>query len=298
MIELKDVNKVYGNLKALDSVNLHIRKGEVLGLVGPNGAGKSTMLKIILGIAKPTSGTVLINGKVPSEKDWREFKASVGYMPERVAFYDNLTGMETLKLFARIKGTKIDRMINMVKRILSEDILKRKVGGYSKGMRQRLNLAQALLNDPDILILDEPTSGLDPVGSREFYHILKDIEERKEITVILSSHILAELEDKTDRIAIIKNGSIKAAGSLKELYRRLKLPLKLQITIKDKDEVLEGMLRGLGVSDIGYRNGYLIASVPSENKLRVLSAMLQEKERFQDITIKEPNLEEVFFGVH
>jgi len=256
------------------------------------------MLKIMLGILRPTAGKVLINREEPSEKGWKEFKKSVGYMPERVSFYDNLTGKETLKLFARVKGGNLSSVKEVIERLLPEDVLRRKVGGYSKGMRQRLNLAQALVNEPSFLVLDEPTSGLDPVGTKEFYDILGEVRERKKLTAILSSHILAEIEDKTDRVAIMKNGSLKAIGRLEELCEGMKIPLRLYITIKSKDEFLEGLLKKEGAVELGYKNGYLHASIPRENKLELISAIMEEKDRFSDISIREPSLEEVFFGVH
>jgi Cu-processing system ATP-binding protein len=298
ILKLQDISKSYGQIKALDTVSLEVKEGEVLGLVGPNGSGKSTMLKIMLGISRPAAGKVLINGEELSEKGWKEFKKSVGYMPERVSFYDNLTGKETLKLFARVKGGNLTSMKDVIGRLLPEDVLRRKVGGYSKGMRQRLNLAQALVNEPSFLVLDEPTSGLDPVGTKEFYDILEEVRERKKLTVILSSHILAEIEDKTDRVAVMKNGSLKAIGRLEELCEGMKIPLRLYITIKSKDEFLEGLLKKEGAVELGYKNGYLHASIPRENKLELISAIMEEKNRFTDLSIREPSLEEVFFGVH
>ena len=298
ILKLQNISKYYDRIRAVDSVSLEINEGEMLGLVGPNGSGKSTLLKIMLGILRPSSGKVLINGEELSEKGWKKFKGFIGYMPERVAFYDNLTGRETLQLFARIKGGRLGRENGMIQKILPEDVLKRKVGGYSKGMRQRLNLAQALLGQPDFLVLDEPTSGLDPVGTKEFYEFLAEERERKKLTVILSSHILAEIEDKTDRVAIIKNGSLKAIGSLQELYSGLEIPLRISIKIKSKDEVLERLLKKEGVIDLDYKNGTLHAGVPREVKLQIISAIMEEKDRFVDFSIREPSLEEVFFGVH
>lgn len=298
ILKLQDISKSYGQIQALNAVSIEVKEGEVLGLVGPNGSGKSTMLKIMLGISRPAAGKVLVNGEELSEKRWKAFKKSVGYMPERVSFYDNLTGEETLKLFARIKGGNLSSIKNVIDRFLPDDVLRRKVGGYSKGMRQRLNLAQALVNEPDLLVLDEPTSGLDPVGTKEFYDILAEVRARKKLTVILSSHILAEIEDKTDRVAIIKNGSLKAIGRLEELCEGMKIPLRLSITIKQKDTFLEGLLKKEGADELWYKNGYLQASIRRENKLALISALLEEKDRFTDISIREPSLEEVFFGVH
>ena len=298
ILKLQNISKHYDQIRAVDSVSLEINEGEMLGLVGPNGSGKSTLLKIMLGILRPSSGKVLINGEELSEKGWKKFKGSIGYMPERVSFYDNLTGRETLQLFARIKGGRLGLENGLIQKILPEDVLKRKVGGYSKGMRQRLNLAQALLSQPDFLVLDEPTSGLDPVGTKEFYEFLEEERERKKLTVILSSHILAEIEDKTDRVAVMKNGSLKAIGSLQDLYAGLEIPLRISIKIKNKDEVLEGLLKKEGVIDLSYKNGTLHASVPREVKLQIISAIMEEKDRFVDFSIREPSLEEVFFGVH
>ncbi len=298
MLKVQEVTKNYGPIRALDNISLEVREGEALGLVGPNGSGKTTILKIMLGILRPTSGTVVFRDRELSEKDWKEFKRSVGYMPERVSFYDNLTGKETLKLFARVKGADMKRTHEFISRILPVDLLARKVGTYSKGMRQRLNLAQALVSEPGILVLDEPTSGLDPVAIREFYEILEEVRSARKLTVILSSHILAEIEDKTDRVAVMKNGSLKAIGRLEELYTGLNIPLGITIRTDRQDDVLEGVLRDAGATELTYRNGYLLANVPGDRKLSILSALMEEKDRFTDISIREPSLEEVFFGVH
>jgi Cu-processing system ATP-binding protein len=298
MLRMEGISKSYGSVRALDDVSLQVMEGEALGLVGPNGSGKTTMLRIMLGILRPTSGRVLLRDEELSEKGWKEFKRSIGYMPERVSFYDNLTGEETLRLFARVKGADTGMAGEFTSRLLAEDILARKVGEYSKGMRQRLNLAQALINNPEILILDEPTSGLDPVGTKEFYDILEEVRETGKLTVILSSHILAEIEDKTDRVAVMKNGSLKAIGRLEELYTGMNIPLGITVRINKQDEMLERILVEAGATGLTYKNGYLMANVPGDRKLEIISALMEEKDRFTDISIREPSLEEVFFGVH
>ncbi|MCL4456301.1 MAG: ABC transporter ATP-binding protein [Nitrospirae bacterium] len=298
MLELSEISKNFGDVKAVDSVSLSIKEGEMLGLVGPNGSGKSTLLKIMLGITRPSSGKVLFSGKELAEKDWKEIRKKIGYMPERVNFYDNLTGKETIELFAKIKGGDLGNVPGLLKKVGLENAVDRRVGGYSKGMRQRLNLAQALSNDPDFLVLDEPTSGLDPVGTKEFYNILDDVRTRKKLTVILSSHILAEIEDKIDRVAVLKAGALRAVGSLEELYSGFNLPLKISIALKEKNGTLEEILKREGAKEIGYKDGHLTASIQREDKLRLLSAVMEKKESFVDLSIREPNLEEVFFGIH
>lgn len=299
MIELVEITKNYGDIKALSSVSFTLKEGEILGLVGPNGSGKSTLIKILAGIIRPTSGKILFKGKELSARDWISLKKRIGYMPERISFYDNLTGMEVLNLFARIKGVKLEGLPDLLKDIVSEDFLLRRVGTYSKGMRQRLNLAQALVNDPDILILDEPTSGLDPVGTKDFYEALKAVREKKRLTVLLSSHVLAEIEERVDRVAILKNGILKAIGTLPELYTGLDLPFRLSILpAPSMNGSIEEILKGEGIKDMVKRDGYIYVSLPRNEKMRVLSALMEKRDSFIDLTVIEPSLEEVFFGLH
>jgi Cu-processing system ATP-binding protein len=298
MIELIDLSKNFGDIRAVDSVSLKIREGEMLGLVGPNGSGKSTLLKMMLGISRPTSGKVLMDGKELTERDWKEIRKRIGYMPERVVFYDNLTGTETVALFARIKGGDPARADDLLTRVGLAHAAGRKVGGYSKGMRQRLNLAQALSNDPDLLVLDEPSSGLDPVGTKEFYAIIDGVRARKKLTVVLSSHILAEIEDRIDRVAVMKNGLLKAVGSLEELYTSLRLPLKVTLSVNGAGDEMAALLRNAGAMDVVIHGGRLVADVPRGDKLKILSTLMERQDGFHDLSIREPNLEEVFFGVH
>jgi len=298
MIEVVDITKEYDDVVALKGVSLELQKGEVMALVGPNGSGKSTLFRIFLGLLKPTKGTVLINGHEPSEQEWAEFKAKIGYMPERIVFYDNLTGEETLRLFAKVKGCDLESMREVITTILPEDVLKRKVGGYSKGMKQRLNFAQAIINDPEILFLDEPTSGLDPVGARQFYEILQQMRARKPLTVLLSTHILGQIEGRVDRIAILKNGHLLSCGRLEEFFRNLSLPVRLTLSVKEKDSQLESLIKQYGGSELTYKNGFLLAKVPYENKMALLKVLLQRLDRVEDLSFTEPSLEEVFFGLH
>lgn len=299
MLELFEISKNFGNSQALDAVSLKTIEGEMMGLVGPNGSGKSTLLKIMLGLVKPSSGKVLFNGVELAGNGWKAMRERLGYMPERVSFYDNLTGRETLELFTRVKGGKLAETRELLKKVGLEEHSDRKVGGYSKGMRQRLNLAQALSNDPDILILDEPSSGLDPVGTRELYEILDDVRSRKKLTVILSSHILAEIEDRIDRVAVMKAGELKAIGSLEQLYSGFNLLLRVFITVKEREPSIETLLQDNGALDIIFKNGLISASIQRKDKLKLLSDLLMKRSgSFIDISVREPNLEEVFFGLH
>lgn len=298
MLELDNITKQFGAVSAVDSVSFRITEGEMLGLVGPNGSGKSTLLKIMLGLVRPSSGKVLFNGEELSGNGWKAMRKRLGYMPERVSFYDNLTGKETLELFTRVKGGNLAETRELLKKVGLEEHSDRKVGGYSKGMRQRLNLAQALSNDPDILILDEPSSGLDPVGTRELYDILDAVRSRKKLTVVLSSHILAEIEGRIDRVAVMKAGELKAIGSLEQLYSGFNLPLRVFITVKEREPSIETLLQDNGALDITFKNGLISASIQRRDKLKLLSDLMKRYGSFIDISVREPNLEEVFFGLH
>jgi len=268
-----------------------------LGLVGPNGAGKTTLIRILLGVEKPTAGRILLNSREPDHREWVNFRRNTGYMPERVTFYDNLTGLETLRFFARIKGygeAEVKKVLSL--NLLPEETLHRRMGEYSKGMKQRINLMQALLGEPKMLILDEPTSGLDPEGVRTFYQILENIRKEQKVTVIVSTHILAEIEDRVDRVVIIKGGSIRAEGSLEELYMSLNLPIRFLLRIRGNREEIIGHLRKMGAEEVRVREDFLIAEVPVERKVDFLMGLGSIGGVITDVRVREPSLEEVFFS--
>ncbi|MBI3393198.1 MAG: ABC transporter ATP-binding protein [Nitrospirae bacterium] len=296
-IELRNVSRSFGDVQALADVSLEVREGETLGLVGPNGSGKTTLLKILVGLIPPTSGEIAVNGRVPAPAEWPRLRTRIGYMPERVSFYDNLSAAEVLSFYADLKGVSGERVGPMLDRVGLKAARDRRVGGYSKGMRQRLNLAQALLADPDLLVLDEPTSGLDPVAIREFYDFLSGIRRERAVSVVHSSHILAEIEGRIDRAAILKDGRLKAAGSLEELRSSLNIPLRLILSLRGTAGDLGAALAAEGAYDLVAGNGTIEASVSAGNKMRVMSVLMHRESEIRDLTIREPSLEEVFFGV-
>ncbi|MBN1420956.1 MAG: ABC transporter ATP-binding protein [Planctomycetes bacterium] len=205
---------------AVDDLSLAVRRGEVVGLLGPNGSGKSTTIELLLGLLDPTRGIASVLGHHP--RDVR-VKHRIGYLPEESPFYRYLTGRETLDFFGRIFGLaprerrrRVDRLIDLVG--LGE-AARRRVGEYSKGMGRRIGMAQALINDPDLVILDEPTAGLDPIGAREVKDLIRELRRRGK-TVLLSSHLLADVEDVCDRIAILYGGRLRAEGAVADLLGR------------------------------------------------------------------------------
>ena len=222
-IEAKGLTKVYTGrfgrnpVVALRDLDLEVRRGEVFGLLGPNGSGKTTTLKLLLGLIFPTSGAASVLGQKPGNVLVNQH---IGFLPEESYLYQFLNADETLDFYGRLfriqraeRKKRIDELIRMVG---LESARRRPIRGYSKGMSRRIGLAQALINDPEVLFLDEPTSGLDPIGTREIKDLILDLKRRGK-TVLLSSHLLADVEDVCDRIAILKTGELKVVGAVSEL---------------------------------------------------------------------------------
>ena len=223
------LSKIFGNFTAVNQVNIHINAGEMIALAGHNGAGKSTLMKMLLGLLAPASGNISINGHGATSLAARQL---IGYLPETVALYPNMTGFETLDFFADLKHVSRERNRELLTRVGIIEAAKKRVGTYSKGMRQRLALAQALLGQPKILLLDEPTTGLDPASRADFYRILDELRAQG-TAILLSSHALAELADQADRIVIMKSGVKTADGDLHALRRDAGLPTRLRAWFAD-----------------------------------------------------------------
>lgn len=226
IVNVEEVTKVYdrrskrGGILALDEASLSVKPGEILGLLGPNGAGKTTMFKILLGITGMTGGSAMISGLPPSDPKSR---ARLGYLPENHRFPSHLTGFELLELTGRLYGLKIEdiryRSEELVEMVGLDKRASGNIAKYSKGMQQRLALAQALIADPDILLLDEPTDGVDPLGKIDIRNVLIRLRDQGK-AVILNSHMLSEVESVADRIVILARGKVVREGPLEELTSR------------------------------------------------------------------------------
>ena len=229
-------------LRAVDDVSIRIMPGEVYGLIGPNGSGKSTTMKALLGLVAPTSGTCSIFGKDSIKTDSRH---DVGFLPENPYFYKHLTGAETLRFYGKLCGLSgkflQDRISELLALVDLEDARDRRVGGYSKGMLQRIGLAQALIQEPRLVILDEPTAGVDPVGSRAIRDLILKLRERG-ITVFLCSHLLEQVQEVCDHVGIIFKGKIVRSGRLEDL---IAIEDQTEIIVKDADPALIGQIRDL-----------------------------------------------------
>jgi len=296
IIEVNAVAKQFGEVRAVDGVDLAVQKGEIFGLIGHNGAGKSTLFKMMLGLLPVSDGEIRIHGQPIRGETFRQVRRNIGYLPENVVFYDNLTGLETLEFFADLKSVTKGRCAELLDKVGLSHAARRRVRGYSKGMRQRLGFAQAMLGKPAILFLDEPTSGLDPEGIREFYRILWEMREQG-VTMILTSHILAEIQERVDRLAIMKMGKIQALGTVQSLREKIDLPLLIQIIMQPG--TLDDLIAALTHLDLGEaeeENGTVQVSCPREKKMAVLSLLAELDGKVLDLVVREPSLEDVFLG--
>lgn len=295
-IQARGLTKHYGNLRAVDGVDLTVQRGEIFGLIGHNGAGKSTLFKMMLGLIGPTAGDILIDGASVRGRDFRAARRHIGYLPENVVLYDNLSGLETLRFFARLKGAATSQCEPILARVGLSQAAQRPLREYSKGMRQRLGFAQALLGSPRVLFLDEPSNGLDPQAIRDFYATLHSLRETG-VTIIITSHILAELQERVDRLAIMANGQIQALGSVQGLRDEMRMPLGIDVRLQAGDvaSALQAVSTLSGVQSSASEVG-LTLSCPRETKMALLGVLTGLGACVLDIEIREPSLEDVFFG--
>jgi Cu-processing system ATP-binding protein len=288
LVKLTKVGKQYPKLTALDSVDMQLAQGEVLGLFGHNGAGKTTMMKLILGVISPSHGNVEVMGGAPDSKEAWHMRAKIGYLPENVSFYEQLTGLEVLTYFAKLKGFDKKHAIALLEKVGVAHAMKRQVKTYSKGMRQRLGLAQAFIGHPALLLLDEPTVGLDPLATADFYKTVDELKNQG-TSVILCSHVLPGVEQHIDRAMILSSGKMLAMGSLEQLRAAADLPVAIKV------QGLNGSLREdshLVKYLLNEKNGDLL-TVPEQDKLATIRQLLAY-ESIKDISVDSANLEQVY----
>lgn len=237
MIEVKNVTKKYGNFTAVDNISFNVKDGEIVGLLGPNGAGKSTTMNMITGFIEATEGDIIVNGYDISKKSGKA-KKQIGYMPEGVPSYQELTTKEFVKYMAELKivdrKTRKEEIENVIKQTGLEEVQNKLIKNLSRGYKQRVSMAGALVGNPDVLILDEPTVGLDPKQILEIRNLIKELGKKH--TVILSSHILSEVSQICERVVIINKGKIVAIDTPENLETKTQNKNVLYVTVEDKNE--------------------------------------------------------------
>lgn len=285
-LNVANVTRRYGDVEAVSGVTLAVNPGERVALLGHNGAGKTTLMKMILGLTHIDGGSIEVFGTVPGTRAARETSA---YLPENVAFHRALTGREQLRLFARLRGASQAQAETLLERVGLAEAADRRIGTFSKGMRQRLGLAQALLGKPRLAILDEPTSGLDPISRGDFYTLVNELAAGG-AAVLLSSHVLTELEARTDRIAILRKGKLVADASLAALRAQARLPIRLRVAARPNfsDEVAD-RLGGVRV------NGRSVEISCFQNeKLGHLGRIAALESLIEDVEVTPPSLEDLY----
>lgn len=235
IIQLDKLTKKYEEQLAVNNLSLSIHKGEIFGLLGPNGAGKTTTILMMLGLSEPTSGNITVCGINPTRNPIA-VKKKVGYLPDDVGFYQHMTGLENLLYTAQLNGIPLDeakkRAHHLLQKVDLLDAADKKTGKYSRGMRQRLGLADVLMKKPEVIILDEPTLGIDPEGVRDFLKLIRELNEEEQMTVLLSSHHLHQVQQICDRVGIFVNGELLAAGDMESLAKQLFVEDTFVIEIK------------------------------------------------------------------
>jgi Cu-processing system ATP-binding protein len=285
-LRICDLTRRFGDFTALDAVSFDMAPGERVALLGHNGAGKSTMMKIILGLLPATSGRVEVCGAAPGSARAR---GEVAYLPENVAFHPALTGAEMLAHYLALRGEGRHQVMALLDRVGLAHAAHRRIGTYSKGMRQRVGLAQALIGKPRLLVLDEPTSGLDPISRREFYGLL-DALSAEGASILLSSHALTEVEARTDRILILSKGRKVAEGSLDSLRRAAALPVRL--VLQPLNGAADAIVAALPGAE--RRGGQIAFSVAPEDKLAALSRVAALGKDLADVEVLPPSLEDLY----
>ncbi len=308
MIEINNLVKRYGDKKAVNGISFTVNDDEVLGFLGPNGAGKTTTMNIITGYLSSTSGTVKVNGHDILEEP-ELAKKEIGYLPENPPLYTDMTVNEYLDFICDLKGVAKSKRKQMLERIISlvkiSDVTDRLIGNLSKGYKQRVGIAQAMVGDPSILILDEPTVGLDPSQIIEIRKLIKSLS--KSHSIIISSHILSEIQEIADRVVIINHGKIAAVDSLTDLSKRLSGQTKLMLTVGAPAKECAAKIQTIhGISAavpkiVNNKVSQIELTLVGENSTEIRSAiffmMARENWPILEMRSLDPTLEEVFLNI-
>jgi Cu-processing system ATP-binding protein len=287
-MSIRSVDKSYGRIRALREVSFDLAPGRICALVGHNGAGKTTLIKLMLGLIRPSGGAIRVLGEDPAAGEFSA-RRMLGYLPENVAFNAALTGRETLSFYARLKRLKPATGRALLDRVGLAAAADRRVGTYSKGMRQRLGLAQALLGRPRILLLDEPTTGLDPALRQTFYDILHELRDDG-ATVLISSHALSELEGRAEHVLIMNRGVLVAQGTLAELRALSQLPIRVAFDLAPGGDKTPEWLASGHAS--GMDNHVVL--VPDDERKMALIRRAAGDPRVRNIEIVTPTLDDLY----
>jgi len=305
-IEVDSVTKRFEDMVAVDNLSMSVAKGELFGLLGPNGAGKSTLTKMISGMLNPTSGTIKV-GKYSIQDDPMKVKEILGVVPQDIVLYDYLNARENLAFYGRLYGLSGRKLKNRIKELLQftqldEKAVKRHVSTYSGGMKRRVNIAAALLHEPQVMLLDEPTAGLDPQNKHALWEIIQSLKKQRK-TIVLTTHMMDEAEELCDRVAIMDHGKIIALGSPSQLVRKIKMENTITVVPdKTSSKLVEIMKSVAGVKDsyLAYDENEktetlkVITDNPDDILPDVVSAIAKDGTKVLSVQLSRVTLEDVF----
>jgi ABC-2 type transport system ATP-binding protein len=297
VIRASNLTKRYGDTAAVDGVSFSVGRGEIFGLLGPNGAGKTTTILMMLGLTDVTDGEVRVLGLDPAREPLK-VKARVGYLPDSVGFYDNMTATENLAFTAKLmgieRGERARQIADALGRVGLSDVANHRVGTFSRGMRQRLGLAEILMKQAEVAILDEPTSGLDPQATEELLTMIRDLKSH-DVTVLLSSHLLERVQKVCDRVALFQAGKIALVGTVSELAREV-LGSGFAVEVEAEGTGLAERLRAVpGVSSVevtGANRFHLLAD--RDVRPEAASAVVAAGGRLKRLSVDEPSLDAIY----
>lgn len=298
MIETRKLTKRYGDLVAVDELDLTIQEGEIFGLLGPNGAGKTTTILMLLGLTEPTSGEVRVLGE-DATRHPRRVKSFTGYLPDSVGFYDQLTGRENLRFTARLnrlpEREAEERIDLLLRQVGLEDAGDQKVGSYSRGMRQRLGLADVLVKEPRLVILDEPTTGLDPEGAQELLELIRRLRREHRVTILLSSHDLHQVQETCDRVGIFVQGRLIAQGEIGSLGRRLfgDEPL-IEVGVEPLDGAADRLQQLEEVEAVTVTGPHLLVHSRRDIRPVIARTLVEEGYDLKHLALRERGLDEIY----
>ena len=303
IIELEGLTKYYGSVKAVDNLSLKVDRGEIFGLLGPNGAGKTTTILMMLGLTEPAAGNVRVCG-INATSNPIAVKRKVGYMPDSVGFYDGMTALQNLVYIARLNGIaeheaklRAEQTMEIVG--LDEEMHK-KASAYSRGMKQRLGLAEVLIREPEVVVLDEPTLGIDPSGIKEFLSLIRRLSRQQGLTVLLSSHHLHQVQQVCDRVGIFVEGRLLVEGNVETLSRNLfgeesyVVMVTLRENLPDPWEPAEELQKLRGIRNIAIRENNIELSCSEDITPAIVRFLVQKELNITGVHKKEFGLDEIY----
>lgn len=300
LVETKDLTKKYELNTVVDNLNLQVKEGTVYGLLGPNGAGKTTTILMLLGLTQPTSGQAIVAG-FDSARFPLQVKSQVGYLPDNVGFYQEMSGMDNLLYTASLNGIEYNeaknRIASALERVGLNDVGSKRVGEYSRGMRQRLGIADVLVKEPKLIILDEPTLGIDPEGVRELLKMIRDLSKNDGKTILISSHLLHQIQQICDEVGIFVKGRLIASGSINDLGKQLSGGSLMQLEVKAEpfdDSLLKIFFSIEGIENVDQQGDCYILHCNKDIRENLVEKLTENKYKLLHLQQRDISLDSIY----